>query len=349
MGDRMLTSRQFAKMIGVSQATVSRALNGRESVAEETRRYIEQKAEEYGFVLNSQARSLRTQHTGNVGVLFPLSFDSLSRNLMFTHIYDNLQRELLERGFDIMVVGDYGSSPGGAFERVVKSRKVDALINLRPQLLSQEIELIERNSIPFVSLHSARQGGSAFHQLILDEESAGEQVGRLLGRSAGDRFVYIAVDDKPPREESRLRGFVKGLAVCGVRLETENVIVCPLSMSAARERTLEHAHLFTQGRASVFVYNDMMALGVLNALTELGVRVPEQVQLASVDDIPLASWLSPGLTTMRTPVERMVREGCDLLIRLMNGEEIAPATAMYTPQLVLRETTRGGGQEEIKP
>lgn len=336
----MLTSRQFAQMIGVSQATVSRALNGRDSVAEETRRYIEQKAEEYGFVLNSQARSLRTQHTGNIGVLFPLWFDSLSRNLMVTHIYDNLQRELLGRGFDIMVVGDYGASPGGAFERVVKSRKVDALINLRPQLLPQEIALIEQNSIPFVSLHSARQGGSAFHQLILDEESAGEQVGRLLGQAAGDRFIYIAVDDKPPKEESRLRGFVKGLAACGQKLNEEDIIICPLSMSAAREKTLEHARLFTSSRASVFVYNDMMALGVLNALSELGVRVPEQVQLASVDDIPLASWLSPGLTTMRPPVDKMVCDGCDLLIRLIRGEEIAPATALYTPQMVTRETTR---------
>ena len=336
----MLTSRQFAELIGVSQATVSRALNGQTSVAEETRRYVERKAQEYGFVLNSQARSLRTHQTGNIGVLFPLSFDSLSRNLMFTHIYDNLQRELLSRGFDIMVVGDYGASPGGAFERVVKGRKVDALINLRPQLLPQEIELIERNRIPFVSLHSARQGGTAFHQLILDEHSAGEQVGHLLGRSAGDRFIYIAVDDKPPQEESRLRGFMEGLASCAQTLRPEHVIVCPLSMSAARELTLANAHLFTEGRASVFVYNDMMALGVLDALGELGVRVPEQVQLASVDDIPLASWLSPGLTTMRTPVERMVSDGCDLLIRLIRGEAIAPATALYTPQLVTRGTTR---------
>ena len=343
MSDCMLTSRQFAEKIGVSQATVSRALNGHDAVAEKTRRYIEQKAEEYGFVLNSQARSLRTQHTGNIGVLFPLSFDSLSRNLMFTHIYDNLQRELLSRGLDIMVVGDYGDAPGsgGAFERIVRSRKVDALVNLRPQLLPQEIELIERNRITFVSLHAAKQGNSAFHQLILDEENAGEQVGRLLGRSGSDRFIYVAVDDKPPMEESRLRGFIKGLASHGVHFDPENVIVSPLSMSVARERTLENARLFTEGRTSVFVYNDMMALGVLSALAQLGVRVPEQVQIASMDDIPLAGWLTPKLTTVRSPVEQMVRDGCDLLLRLMNGEEIAPATAMYTPQLVLRETTRG--------
>lgn len=332
----MLTSREFAAKIGVSQATVSRALNGSGSVAEETRRYVEEKAEEYGFALNSQARGLRTRRTGTVGVLFPLNFDSLSRNLMFTHIYDNLQRELLARGFDIMAVGGQGD----AFERVAVGRKVDALVNLRPMLLPEELRLIERNRIPFVSLHSARQESPALHQLILDEEDAGAQVGRLLGAAQGDRFFYIGVDDKPPREESRFRGYARALAERGAALRDEDVILCPLSTREAREAALGAAERLKGGHASVFVYNDMMALGVLSALSALGLRVPEDVQVASMDDIPMATWLPPALTTMRSPVERMARDGCDLLMRLLAGEDVPPTTLLYKPELVARETTR---------
>ena len=82
----MLTSKEFAKMLNVSQSTVSRALSGSNQVSEETRRYISQKAEEVGFVLNSQAQSLKMKKSGTVGILFPSYFESLSKNMMFTYI-----------------------------------------------------------------------------------------------------------------------------------------------------------------------------------------------------------------------------------------------------------------------
>mgnify|MGYP000792178593 FL=1 len=182
-----MTSREFAELIGVSQATVSRALNGRSSVCEKTRIYIEKKAEEYGFVLNSQARSLKTSKTNTIGVLFPLNFDSLSKNLMFTHIFDQLQRELSRRSYDIMIVYDHDPEmKSNTFERVIRSGKVDGLINFRPQLLQREIDLIEKFRIPFVSLHSALQESSMLHQLMIDEENAGFQICLLYTSDAAD-------------------------------------------------------------------------------------------------------------------------------------------------------------------
>ncbi len=89
-----------------------------------TRIYIEKKAEEYGFVLNSQARSLKTSKTNTIGVLFPLNFDSLSKNLMFTHIFDQLQRELSRRSYDIMIVYDHDPEmKSNTFERVIPQRQ----------------------------------------------------------------------------------------------------------------------------------------------------------------------------------------------------------------------------------
>ena len=95
-------------------------------------------------MLKSQARSLKTSKTQTIGVLFPLNFDSLSKNLMFTHISDQLQRELSRRGYDIMIVYDHDPElKSNTFERVIRSGKVDGLINFRPQLLEREIDLIE--------------------------------------------------------------------------------------------------------------------------------------------------------------------------------------------------------------
>ena len=336
-----MTSREFAELIGVSQATVSRALNGSPSVCEKTRIYIEQKAEEYGFVLNSQARSLKTSKTQTIGVLFPLNFDSLSKNLMFTHISDQLQRELSRRGYDIMIVYDY--DPGlksNTFERVIRSGKVDGLINFRPQLLQREIDLIEKFRIPFVSLHSALQESSSLHQLMLDEENAGFQIGQYLGSQNGGKYAYVAVNDEPPERSARMHGYMKGLAFAGKTLEDEAIFSAERSTVSACETILAHGDFFKETTTSIFVYNDMMALGVLNALRELGVEVPRQAQVISMDDIPLASWFTPRLSTMRSPVRQMVIDGCDLLIALIEGKEIEPQTVYYQAQMILRDTTR---------
>ena len=336
-----MTSREFAELIGVSQATVSRALNGSPSVCEKTRVYIEQKAEEYGFVLNSQARSLKTSKTQTIGVLFPLNFDSLSKNLMFTHISDQLQRELSRRGYDIMIVYDHDPElKSNTFERVIRRGKVDGLINFRPQLLEREIDLIEKFRIPFVSLHSALQENPHLHQLMIDEENAGFQIGQYLGSHEGGKYVYVAVNDEPPEKSSRMHGYMKGLLSMGKKLDEDAIFSAERSPAAACEEILAHADFFKNRQTSIFVYNDMMALGVINALRELGVEVPQQAQVFGMDDIPLASWFTPKLSTMRSPVRQMVKDGCDLLIGLIEGREIAPQTVYYQSQMILRDTTK---------
>ena len=83
-----------------------------------------------------------------------------------------------------------------------------------------------------------------------------------------------------------------------------------------------------------------MALGVVNALRDLGIAIPKQAQVFGMDDIPLASWFPLKLSTMRSPVRQMVKDGCDLLIGLIEGKEIAPQTTYYQAQMILRDTTR---------
>ena len=336
-----MTSREFAELIGVSQATVSRALNGSPSVCEKTRIYIEQKAEEYGFVLNSQARSLKTSKTQTIGVFFPLNFDSLSKNLMFTHISDQLQRELSRRGYDIMIVYDHDPElKSNTFERVIRSGKADGLINFRPQLLEREIDLIEKFHVPFVSLHSALQESATLHQLMIDEENAGFQIGQYLGSQDGGRYLYMAVEDEPAEKSARLHGYMKGLASSGKMLDEASILTAKRSSEDACEAVLRHAELFCGGQTSIFAYNDVMALGVINGLRELGIEVPRQAQVFGMDDIPLASWFTPKLSTMRSPVRQMVRDGCDLLIGLIEGKDIQPQTVYYQAQMILRDTTR---------
>ena len=101
-----MTSIEFAKMIGVSQSMVSRAMNDSPLVSSEKREYIKKKAMEYGFVLNSQAQSLRTKRTGTVAILIPEHFKGMSISIGLACFYDAIEKELVKYGYDIMVIYD---------------------------------------------------------------------------------------------------------------------------------------------------------------------------------------------------------------------------------------------------
>lgn len=337
----MLTSREFANLLGISQSTVSRALNNSPLVPAEKRAYIQKMAEEYGFVLNSQARSLKTSKTGTIGILFSEHFSGLSRNMMFTHIYDNLQREIIKLDNDVMVIYDHDKPSGiQALERIIKSRKVDGFFNLRPNLSEHELDLIDKYHMPCVSLYSARQDHNRLFQLMVDTDYAGRKAGEYLGQFDIDQYLFITPLANPEESNRRLTGYRKGLEAFGKELPDTAVIICQASVESAREEILKRAYLFQKKTIAVFAYNDLMALGVVNALNMLGVDIPKQAQVIGMDDIPMASWQYPKLTTLRTPVNEMVRDGSELLYQLIQGQELKPERVFYKSELITRDTTK---------
>ena len=151
-----MTSREFAKLIGVSQPTVSRALNNSSLVAPETKEYVLKKAREYKFELNSQAQSLKTSRTGTIGILFPKHFISMNNNLMLAHVYDCIQQELSSFDYDIMVIYyDSNSRDFSRFERSIRKKKVDGFLVLRMELMDEEMELIQQHQVPCVFMMNA--------------------------------------------------------------------------------------------------------------------------------------------------------------------------------------------------
>ncbi len=335
-----MTSKELAKMLGVHQSTISRALNDSPLVAEKTKKYIKEKAEEQGFVLNSQAQSLKTNKTRIIGILFPVFFESLSKNLMFTYIYDVIQKELIQKDYDIMVIYDYGVASGiNVLERIVKSQKVDGFVNLRPFLSDKEIELIEQYQVPFVTMFNAEQNSNKLHEFMVDEFSAGFQVGAYLGMQTEWEYVYVSLPIDQKNSHARLEGYKRGLESVGKQLT--KIITCELSTKDAYRAVTGEKDWFKTHKAASYVYNDMLALGVVQALKTMGIDIPGQAQIIGMDDIPITTWLPPHISTMRAPINAIVRDGCLLLCRLIDGETVPPKTRIYQSSLVHRDTTKG--------
>lgn len=336
-----MTSKEFAKLIGVSQPTVSRALNNSDLVPEEKKNYIIQKAKEYGFELNSQAKSLRTKRTNTIGILFPKHFKGLRKGLMLAKVYDWIQAEMSHYDYDIMVVYyDKESSDFSSFERIIRRRKVDGFLVLRMELSDSEVSLIERNKIPCVFMMNAGSNvRDNLNYLFSDSTYGGYLAGKYLGRFPEYHKLFMSVKEENSDSKRRLGGFRQGLAECGYTLKDEDILRCNMDISGAYECAMENIDRFRKEKTAVLAYSDLVAIGALQAMQTSGIAVPDQVQIMGMDDITLASSLHPMLSTVHVEVEEIVPRACKLLMNLIEKKEDF-VQEWIKPHLVLRETTR---------
>lgn len=334
-----MTSKEFASLLGVSQSTISRALNDSDLLSTETKEYIRAKAAEYGFVLNSHARTLKTNRTGTIGILFPKHFVGMHANLGLAYLYDLVQEKLKLQGYDVMVIYD-ALNPNGTslFELSVKCHKVDGFIILTLDLDSKNLELIQKHNIPCVYLLNAIKADTHSSSCISDSEHGGYLVGQYLGKFKDYTPYYISADETAD-SRTRCRGYIRGLKENGRSLEPEHILSCGLSIRSAFECIMENRSIFENGKNSIFAYNDILALGAVNACTTLGLKIPEQVQIVGMDGLPLISELSPRITTVKLFQNDIAEMGCDLLQKAIEKKENKVIQMAIKPEFVMGSTS----------
>ena len=338
-----MTSKEFAKLIGVSQPTVSRAMNNSSLVPKEKRDYIQQKAREYGFVLNSQAKSLRTSKTDTIGILFPKHFIGMNANLMLAHLYDYIQKEMNQYDYDIMVIYyDPESDDFSSFERIIRKRKVDGFLVMRMELSDSEIQLIEEYQVPCVFMMNAGiKVRENLNYLFSDSEYGGYLGGNYLGQFPEYHKIFMTIREETEDADRRFMGYCRGLREYGCELRQKDVLYCNLSIGSAYRCIERNIDIFRTQKTAIQTYSDILAIGAVNALKDLGFSIPGDVQVIGMDDIPLASEIRPLISTIHVPVEEMVSKGCKLLIDLIEKKDVM-MRKWIKPRLVLRETTLEG-------
>ena len=332
-----VTIRDVARAAGVSTATVSRALSGSRRVSPEVERAVVAASEQLGYRANIVARSLRTQSTQTVGMLVPRI-----SNPFFPAIVEVVEQQLSAAGRQLFLCDSRGSVE-------LEAARLGALID-------RQVDGIL--VVPCHRAASAAAVGRASRRVPL------VQVDRFVDGVDGD---YVGADNDVGMtcviEHLRSRGctsfaFVSALeretASC-VRADTYRREVAKVDPASAdrlllgdfslewgrlaaerilRERSLPHA---------VVCGADIVALGVVAALREAGVRIPDDVLVTGYDDIGFAAICSPPLTTIRQPTERIGAEAVELLEARLGGADGPPRHRVLQPELVVRASTADGG------
>lgn len=326
-----VTIKDVAREARVSVASVSRALNGRSNVTDDTRERIINVAERLRYVPHASARSLITRRTHTIGALLPDLHGEF-----FSELIRGIDLAARARGLHLLVSSSHGDARAVAAASRAMQGRVDGMLVMSPHVDAN----YERDDLPHhlpIVLINAPPTNAHHPTLNVDNYGgAFAMVRHLVGRGHR-RIAMIAGPEQNFDAAERLRGYLEAMARFAPAQATQ---VLPGDFTeeagyAAGKRLLAQK---TQPQA-VFAGNDMMAVGCLFALNEAGVRVPHDVALAGFDDIPIARFVSPPLTTVRARIADLGRNALEnLALQLETPDAEQSRTQTLGCEIIVRES-----------
>ncbi len=312
------TIREVAELAGVSQMTVSRVLNRRESVKDSTRERVEEAIQTLNYRPNLLARSL----AGGKSLFIGLIFNNPSNNYLGELLVGTLNR-CREAGHHL-VIEDFSSTS--------RDKEIDALVErisgagldgviVAPPISEDEVILakLEKAGLRMV-LIAPREEQVDVVSVAIDDVSAAEQMTQYLIDRGHTRigFVIGATDQSSSRR--RYRGYDRAMARNGLVVDDALVMQGNYTYRSGIAAG-EHFCSLSERPTAVFASNDDMAAGVIAAANRAGLRVPEDLSVVGFDDTAIASAMWPQLTTVRQPIADMGYQAVDLLSKVISHEE----------------------------
>jgi len=330
---RRKTIRQIADEAGVSIATVSRVLNGRDDVSDETRDHVSRVIRANGYTANRSARGLSAGRTGLVGVLVPLVYPAY-----FAGILAGAAEAVSERGMQIAL-----SPTGGEHDREVSvlgrlHGLSDGALIILPEESSDELERLLDSGYHFVVVDPLMPLDDRIPSVSAAHTSGADQAMRHLLDLGHRRIAQITGPRGWLATEDRRRGYHAALGAKGIlpdpALERESIPEVAPGRAAA-DSLLD----LPEPPTAIFAFNDNIAIGAIQAARARGLRVPEDVSIVGFDDVEYATIVTPALTTVRQPLAEMGRTAVSLLIRLLDGQRFETLHVELATRLVVREST----------
>lgn len=333
-----ITLKEVAKEAGVSITTASRALSGYDDVAEKTRKEVERAADTLGYIPNLMARRLKTGRTGTLGFIIP---DTSSRlgDPFFSNFLAGVGNEASIHGFDLLITTHSPESRGEheSYTRAVGGGWVDGVILVRTRVDDWRVRYLHENNYPFVAFGRSNY---EFEYPLVDEDSkmgVSQMVQHLIDLGHED-IAFIAPPANLMFARLRREGYLDTMSKNGIPRNADLI----REGNMTRRSGYDQMNILLSNKVrptAVITGNDMMALGVMDAIQERGLVIGKDISVSGFDDVPVAAYTNPPLTTLRQPIYDIGRTCCRMLVEILAGRRPDPYQALLTPEMVLREST----------
>ncbi|PSN07371.1 ribose operon transcriptional repressor RbsR [Siccibacter turicensis] len=327
----MATMKDVARLAGVSTSTVSHVINNDRFVSDAIREKVEAAVNSLNYAPSAVARSLKLNQTRTIGMLL-----TASSNPFYSELVRGVERSCFERGYSLVLCNTEGDEQrmNRNLEMLLQKR-VDGLLLLCTETHQPSAELIRRYpNIPTVMMDWAPLDGQC--DLIQDNSLLGGDIAtqHLIDKGYTRIACITGPLDKTPAR-LRLEGFRTAMKRAGLPVPAEYEITADFEF-AGGFRAMESVLTLKERPQAVFIGNDAMAVGAYQALWHAGVAIPNDMAIVGYDDIELARYMTPPLTTIHQPKDELGELAIDVLIHRMSQPELAQQLLQLTPELMDR-------------
>ncbi|WP_309115209.1 LacI family DNA-binding transcriptional regulator [Saccharothrix sp.] len=339
----MATSEEVARLAGVSRATVSRVLSGAANVTEATRTRVEEAAARLGYVPDVAAQSVAGARSKTIALGFfandMWALSQLTRPQYHFHldVLRHIEGALAKAGYDLLLPSRPTDASSDGYVRLLRARRVAGTIMVACPPGDLRIQALVESRLPTVFIDTVGQGPNATY-VTSDNVEGARQITEHLLELGHRRIARITGTETDPSGHDRLTGIRAALATRGIPDDPGLARTSDWSTEGAY-REMRDLLAARRDFTAVIAESDMMAIGILRALHEQGLRVPEDVSVTGFDDIDLCAFTEPPLTTVRQDAEAMGTSAVRALLGIIDGTT-APPIVLPT-EVVARQSTTG--------
>ncbi len=328
-----MTIEEIAQLAGVSKTTVSRVLNNKPDVNKETREKIEKIISENDFQPNAFAKAVSLQKSHSIGLIIPYEAEYIFANSFYIEVMRGVSTEVNNRGYFLSICYPKDHN----YVDMYKQKRVDGYILMSPGSYHTHIlESLKEVKAPFISTAQITD----YKEMIsvdVDNYKGGRMMTEYLVGLGHKKIAYIGKFSVTSSTD-RLHGYQDTLMENGIAFDDTLVKISKAGTSHSGYEIMKELLDENEKITAVFAASDVMTGGVIKAIKEAGLRVPEDISVVGFDDIPSSEYADPPLTTIRQPAFEKGAEATKMLIDLIE-DGIEPESKILGLELIIRKST----------
>ncbi|EGQ7943736.1 LacI family DNA-binding transcriptional regulator [Vibrio cholerae] len=331
----MATMKDIARLAGVSTSTVSHVINKSRFVSDEIAERVNNAAQQLNYAPSALARSLKMNRTKTIGMLV-----TTSTNPFFGEVVKGVERSCYHQGYNLILCNTEGDNQRmKASINTLLQKRVDGLLLMCSTLEGERLDVFDRYpDIPIVVMD---WGPILFASDKIQDNSlqGGYMAAKHLIESGHKEIGCITGPLIRHQAQMRYEGYKRALAEAGIAINPDWIVESDFECEGGYQA---FEKLYERGKlpSALFVSNDMMAMGVIQAASQRGLRVPDDLSLIGYDDVHIAKFMTPALTTIHQPKYRLGKAAVDTLLYRLENPDTTAQVVQLEPTLVVRNSVR---------
>ncbi|HGF7510228.1 TPA: substrate-binding domain-containing protein [Vibrio cholerae] len=329
----MATMKDIARLAGVSTSTVSHVINKSRFVSDEIAERVNNAAQQLNYAPSALARSLKMNRTKTIGMLV-----TTSTNPFFGEVVKGVERSCYHQGYNLILCNTEGDNQRmKASINTLLQKRVDGLLLMCSTLEGERLDVFDRYpDIPIVVMD---WGPILFASDKIQDNSlqGGYMAAKHLIESGHKEIGCITGPLIRHQAQMRYEGYKRALAEAGIAINPDWIVESDFECEGGYQA---FEKLYQRGKlpSALFVSNDMMAMGVIQAASQRGLRVPDDLSLIGYDDVHIAKFMTPALTTIHQPKYRLGKAAVDTLLYRLENPDTTAQVVQLEPTLVVRSS-----------